>query len=93
MVQFSIMLDIAPLTRDEIAQVLRINKYPVTPLLLDQVCKLVRVLERDGYGISFDEEANAKSVVSLRDYKAFIAGVTKTVTAKELEDRADDHKR
>jgi len=88
----SIMLDIAPLTRDEIAQVLRINKYPVTPLLLDQVCKLVRVLERDGYGISFDEEANAKSVVNLRDYKALLAGVTKTVTAKELEGK-DDHKR
>jgi len=87
MVQFSIMLDIAPLTRDEIAQVLRINKYPVTPLFLDQVCKLVRVLERDGYGISFDEDSNRNSIVSLRDYKAFIAGVTKTVTAKELEDR------
>jgi hypothetical protein len=87
-------MDIAPLTRDEIAQVLRLNKYHVTQLMLDQVCKLIRVFERDGYGISFDEQANARSIVSLRDYKnQMLTGVTKTATAKELEDRADDKKR
>ena len=78
------------MTRDEIEQTLRRADYKVTPLFLDQVCKLIRIFEKHAYGISFDEEANAKSIVSLRDYKnQMLTGVTKTVTSQELEGKND----
>ena len=59
--------DIAPLTRDEIKLLLDMNGYPTSnPYLLAQVIKLIRLFERDGYGISFDEATNANSLVNKR---------------------------
>jgi len=59
--------DIAPLTRDEIKLLLDMNGYPTSnPFLLEQIVKLVRLFERDGYGISFDEATNANSMVNRR---------------------------
>lgn len=60
-------MDIAPLTRDEIALVLRLNGYPYqNPVLVDSIIKLIRIFERDAYGISFDDEANQNSIVRNR---------------------------
>lgn len=61
-------MDIAPLTRDEIKLVLKMHGYPYqNPILVDSIIKLIRIFERDGYGISFDDEANEQSIVNCRN--------------------------
>ena len=60
-------MDIAPLTREEIKYLLDENGYPVdNPVLFEQIMKLIRIIERDGYGFSFSETDNENSIVRQR---------------------------
>ena len=60
-------MDIAPLTRMEIKYLLEKNGYPVdNPVLFEQIMKLIRIIERDGYGFSFSEIDNENSIVNQR---------------------------
>ena len=45
----------------------RENGYPVdNPVLFEQIMKLIRIIERDGYGFSFSEIDNENSIVNQR---------------------------
>lgn len=60
-------MDIAPLTRAEIKLLLEHHGYPVdNDVLMEHIYRLIRIIERDGYGISFSEHENANSMVNQR---------------------------
>lgn len=60
-------MDIAPLTRMEIKYLLEENGYPTeNPVLFEQIVKLVRMLETQGYGIGFSDAENENSIMRQR---------------------------
>ena len=60
-------MDIAPLTREEIKYLLDENGYPTeNPVLFEQIVKLIRILETQGYGISFSDVENENSILRRR---------------------------